>query len=113
MSVITRVTAHYIPEDGTLHSHCRDNRKSYNLTVAFVSADDNYLLRTLKEGVAQEKAESAELLSSGVPARIGTWPRECRISHLALCGRHGSFRRICCAVVVCDAAVCRMAVTRV
>jgi hypothetical protein len=28
-SVLTRATWHYIPEDGTLHSHCCENLKSY------------------------------------------------------------------------------------
>jgi hypothetical protein len=29
-SILTRVTGHNIPEDGILHSNCRENLKSYN-----------------------------------------------------------------------------------
>jgi hypothetical protein len=29
MSVLTRATQHNIPEDSILHSHCRENLKSY------------------------------------------------------------------------------------
>jgi hypothetical protein len=29
MSVLTRPTRRYIPEDDILHSHCRENLKSY------------------------------------------------------------------------------------
>jgi hypothetical protein len=29
MSVITRAVRHNIPEDGIVHSHCRENLKSY------------------------------------------------------------------------------------
>jgi hypothetical protein len=29
MSVLTRATWHNSPEDGTLHSHCHENQKSY------------------------------------------------------------------------------------
>jgi hypothetical protein len=28
-SILTRDTGHHIPEDGILHSHCRENLKSY------------------------------------------------------------------------------------
>jgi hypothetical protein len=28
-SDLTRATRHHIPEDGILHSHCRENLKSY------------------------------------------------------------------------------------
>jgi hypothetical protein len=34
MSVLTRATWRNIPEDGILHSHCRENLKSYMSSVA-------------------------------------------------------------------------------
>jgi hypothetical protein len=36
----------YIPEDGTLHSHCCENLKSYIITVLFFPANMLYALRT-------------------------------------------------------------------
>jgi hypothetical protein len=32
-SVLTRATRRNIPDDATLHSHCRENLKSYEVTV--------------------------------------------------------------------------------
>jgi hypothetical protein len=35
-SVHTRSTRRYIPEDGILHSHCRENLKSYTGQIQFI-----------------------------------------------------------------------------
>jgi hypothetical protein len=35
MSVLTRATGHNTPEDGILHSHCRENLKSYTDLLIF------------------------------------------------------------------------------
>jgi hypothetical protein len=36
MSVLTRATRRDIPEDGILHSHCRENFKSYIALTGWV-----------------------------------------------------------------------------
>jgi hypothetical protein len=36
MSVLTRATQRNIPEDGVLHSHCRENLKSYIALTGWV-----------------------------------------------------------------------------
>jgi hypothetical protein len=40
-SVLTRSTRHNIPEDAILHSHRRENLKSYTLRVFENSAEEN------------------------------------------------------------------------
>jgi hypothetical protein len=40
--VLTRATRRNIPEDTILHSHRRENLKSYNLTLLFHQGQNNY-----------------------------------------------------------------------
>jgi hypothetical protein len=40
-SVLTRATWHNIPEDGILHSHRRENLKSYNVFLSFLTVIEN------------------------------------------------------------------------
>jgi hypothetical protein len=39
MSVLTRATRRNIPYDAILHSHCRENLKSYVVLFALISSD--------------------------------------------------------------------------
>jgi hypothetical protein len=41
-SVLTRATQHNIPEDGILHSHCRENLKSYSSVIIEINVIHAY-----------------------------------------------------------------------
>jgi hypothetical protein len=55
-SVLTRATRRNIPEDAILHSHRRENLKSYNIHLDFfydcVALLTDYLMNELAVGIA-------------------------------------------------------------
>jgi hypothetical protein len=57
-SVLTRITRRIIPEDGILHSHCRENLESYIALTAGLCSRDVMCLLWSKNGVfiSQETA---------------------------------------------------------
>jgi hypothetical protein len=57
-SVVTRAALRNIPEDAILHSHCRENPKSYQIFPLYSPLEQRSLpkfLRTLKTGEGQER----------------------------------------------------------
>jgi hypothetical protein len=48
MSVLTRVTQHHIPEDGTPYCHCCENLKSYNVSLNLSGCINKHPLGYLK-----------------------------------------------------------------
>jgi hypothetical protein len=57
-SVLTRATWRNIPEDGNLHSHCRENLKSYIVNILPVINSGRHGCGTLKVHGATGSAES-------------------------------------------------------
>jgi hypothetical protein len=44
MSVLTRATWHDIPENAILHSHCRENLKSYELEFVSMPSQSYWVI---------------------------------------------------------------------
>jgi hypothetical protein len=68
MSVLTRVTWHNIPEDGILHSHCRENLQSYiffSLSLSLFIKNSNLVILHINN-----KYERVILLSDPCPLDV-------------------------------------------
>jgi hypothetical protein len=58
-SVLSRATRRYIPEDTILHSHCRENLKSYTEILSAAHKDQSHLASaTLGESSLKEVKHS-------------------------------------------------------
>jgi hypothetical protein len=64
-SVLTRATRRNNPEDTILHSHRRENLKSYNLTYIFTGHNNkSFTVVTAKRGQFSEMAYSRTIISA-------------------------------------------------
>jgi hypothetical protein len=66
-SVITRATWRNIPEDGILHSHCRESFKSYIMTPVFKKFKTIRALNHAATGVRRLLAEKYKCYVKGEP----------------------------------------------
>jgi hypothetical protein len=70
-SILTRATWRNIPEDGILHSHRRENLKSYAVSLQFLSLTDGWQV-TLDGGLTRRTSSSSSSLGATVPGE--PWP---------------------------------------